>query len=42
MYKDITASLVAATRKVVEASSIKAANEAAQKEQSSNLSLIHI
>ena len=38
MYKDITASLVAATRKVVEASSIKAANEAAQKEQSSNLS----
>lgn len=31
MYKDITASLVAATRKVVEASSIKAANEAAQK-----------
>ena len=38
MYKDITASLVAATRKVVEASSAKAANEAAQKEQSSNLS----
>jgi len=38
MYKDITASLVAATRKVVEASSIKAASEAAQKEQSSNLS----
>ena len=38
MYKDITASLVAATRKVVEASSIKAANEAAQKEQSSALS----
>ena len=38
MYKDITASLVAATRKVVEASSIKAANEAAQKELSSNLS----
>jgi len=38
MYKDITASLVAATRKVVEASSAKAANEAAQKEQSSALS----
>jgi hypothetical protein len=38
MFKDITASLVAATRKVVEASSAKAANEAAQKEQSSNLS----
>ena len=38
MYKDITASLVAATRKVVEASSAKAANEAAQKEQYSNLS----
>ena len=38
MYKDITASLVAATRKVVEASSAKAANEAAQKEQFSNLS----
>lgn len=38
MYKDITASLVAATRKVVEASSAKAANEAAQKEQTSNLS----
>ena len=38
MYKDITASLVAATRKVVEASSAKAANEAAQKEQSSKLS----
>ena len=38
MYKDITASLVAATRKVVEASSAKAANEAKLKEQSSNLS----
>lgn len=38
MYKDITASLVAATRKVVEASSAKAANEAAQKEHTSNLS----
>lgn len=38
MYKDLTASLVAATRKVVEASSAKAANEAAQKEQSSALS----
>lgn len=38
MFKDITASLVAATRKVVEASSAKAANEAAQKEQSSALS----
>ncbi len=38
MYKDISASLVAATRKVVEASSAKAANEAAQKEQSSKLS----
>jgi len=38
MFKNITASLVAATRKVVETSSIKAANEAAQKEQSSNLS----
>jgi hypothetical protein len=38
MFKDITASLVAATRKVVEASSAKAANEASQKEQASNLS----
>lgn len=38
MFKDITASLVAATRKVVEASSAKAAEEAAQKEQASNLS----
>lgn len=38
MYKDITASLVAATRKVVEASSAKAAEEAKLKEQSSNLS----
>lgn len=38
MFKDITASLVAATRKVVEASSAKAADEAARKEQSSNLS----
>lgn len=38
MYKDITASLVAATKKVVEASGAKAANEAAQKEQYSNLS----
>lgn len=38
MFKDITASLVAATRKVVEASSAKAAEDAAQKEQASNLS----
>ena len=38
MYKDITASLVAATRKVVEASSAKAAEEAKLKEQTSKLS----
>lgn len=38
MYKDITASLVAATKKVVEASNAKAAELAAQKEQASNLS----
>lgn len=38
MFKDITASLVAATRKVVEASSAKAAEEAKLKEQASKLS----
>ena len=38
MYKDITASLVAATRKVVEASNAKAAEEAKLKEQTSKLS----